>query len=62
MKELIFLGSPENLSKENFDIDKYQNDYRVLLLARGSELNNIDKVVPLGFVLIQDKIKGKMLM
>lgn len=52
-----FLGSPENLSKENFDIDKYQNDYRVLLLARGSELNNIDKVVPLGFVLIQDKIK-----
>lgn len=52
-----FLGSPENLSKENFDIDKYQNDYRVLLLARGSELNNIDNVVPLGFVLIQDKIK-----
>ena len=52
-----FLGSPENLSKENFDIDKYQNDYRVLLLARGSELNNIDKVIPLGFVLIQDKIK-----
>lgn len=52
-----FLGSPENLSKENFDIDKYQNDYRVLLLASGSELNNIDKVVPLGFVLIQDKIK-----
>lgn len=52
-----FLGSPENLSKENFDIDKYQNDYRVLLLASGSELNNIDNVVPLGFVLIQDKIK-----
>lgn len=54
---VYFLGSPENLSKENFDIDKYQNDYRVLLLAKGSNLNDISDVIPLGFVLIQDKIK-----
>ena len=54
---VYFLGSPENLSKENFDIDKYQNDYRVLLLAKGSNLNDISDVTPLGFVLIQDKIK-----
>ena len=39
------------------DIDKYQNDYRVLLLAKGSNLNDISDVIPLGFVLIQDKIK-----
>ena len=54
---VYFLGSPENLSKEKFDIDKYQNDYRVLLLAKGSNLNDISDVIPLGFVLIQDKIK-----
>lgn len=54
---VYFLGSPENLSKEKFDIDKYQNDYRVLLLAKGSNLGDISDVIPLGFILIQDKIK-----
>ena len=53
-----FLGSPENLSNMDFEIIKeYQNDYRVLLLAKGKELNNIDDIIPIGFILIQDKIK-----
>ncbi len=53
-----FLGSPENLSKEKFELlEQYQNDYRVLLLCKGKTLENIDSVVPMGFILIQDKIK-----
>ena len=53
-----FLGSPENLSKEKFELlEQYQNDYRVLLLCKGKTLENIDNVVPMGFILIQDKIK-----
>ena len=53
-----FLGSPENLNKEKFELlEQYQNDYRVLLLCKGKTLENIDNVVPMGFILIQDKIK-----
>ncbi len=52
-----FLGSPENISKEDFNIDEYQNEYRVLLLAKGKDLKNINEIKPLGFILIQDKIK-----
>lgn len=52
-----FLGSPENLTKEDFNIDEYQNEYRVLLLAKGKDLKNINDIKPLGFILIQDKIK-----
>lgn len=52
-----FLGSPENISKEDFNIDEYQNEYRVLLLAKGKNLKNINEIKPLGFILIQDKIK-----
>ena len=53
-----FLGSPENISKEKFDcIKKYQEDYRVLLLAKGKDLKKLDDIEPIGFVLIQDKIK-----
>ena len=53
-----FLGSPENISKEKFDcIKEYQKDYRVLLLAKGKDLKNLDDIEPIGFILIQDKIK-----
>ena len=53
-----FLGSPENLCDETFDnIKEYQNDYRVLLLAKGSNLKNLENIKPLAFILIQDKIK-----
>lgn len=52
-----FLGSPENLTKEDFNIDEYQNEYRVLLLAKGKDLKSTNDIKPLGFILIQDKIK-----
>ena len=53
-----FLGSPENISKEKFDcIKEYQKDYRVLLLAKGKDLKKLDDIEPIGFILIQDKIK-----
>ena len=53
-----FLGSPENLCDETFDnIKEYQNDYRVLLLAKGNNLKNLENIKPIAFILIQDKIK-----
>ena len=53
-----FLGSPENLIKEKIDIIKdYQNDYRVLLLTKGNNINEIDDLKPIAIILIQDKIK-----
>lgn len=54
-----YLGSPENLLEKSVkEIEKYQDDYRVLVLATSkSKFGNVEKVTPLGFVLIQDKIK-----
>ena len=53
-----FLGSPDNLIKEKIDIIKdYQNDYRVLLLTKGNNINEIDDLKPIAIILIQDKIK-----
>ena len=53
-----FLGSPENLIKEKIDkVKDYQEDYRVLLLAKGNNINEIDDLKPLAIILIQDKIK-----
>lgn len=53
-----FLGSPENLIKEKIDMVKdYQKDYRVLLLTKGNNINEIDDLKPLAIILIQDKIK-----
>ena len=55
---VYFLGSPDNiLDKKISDIDKYQDDYRVLVLAKGKELNSTKKSIPLALILIQDKIK-----
>ncbi len=55
----FYLGSPENLLKDNInEIEKYQEDYRVLVLVQNkNEFKNIDKNIPLAFILIQDKIK-----
>lgn len=53
-----FLGSPENLCNKEFEeVNKYQNDYRVLLLASGKNIGNTSNLKPIGFVLIQDKVK-----
>ncbi len=54
-----YLGSPENLLEKSVkEIEKYQDDYRVLVLATSkSKFGNVEKATPLGFVLIQDKIK-----
>lgn len=53
-----FLGSPDNLIKEKIEIIKdYQNDYRVLLLTKGNNINEIDDLKPIAIILIQDKIK-----
>lgn len=54
-----FLGSPENLlEKIPKEIEKYQEEYRVLVLAKGKDsLENINNLKPIAFILIQDKIK-----
>ena len=53
-----FLGSPENLSDKEFEeVNKYQDDYRVLLFASGKNIGNTSNLKPIGFVLIQDKVK-----
>ena len=53
-----FLGSPENLCNKEFEeVNKYQDDYRVLLLASGKNIGNTSNLKPFGFVLIQDKVK-----
>ena len=53
-----FLGSPDNiLDKKLDDIEKYQDDYRVLVLAKGTNLDSTKKSVPMAIILIQDKIK-----
>lgn len=55
-----FLGSPENLLKTEIkEIEKYQTDYRVLALAKGTKLDNPSSLKPIAFILIQDKIKEK---
>lgn len=55
---VYFLGSPDNiLDKKLEDIEKYQDDYRVLVLAKGTDLDNTKKSVPMAIILIQDKIK-----
>ena len=54
-----YLGSPENLLKEVPDrIKEYQEDYRVLVFTKNkSAFNNIDKLTPICYILVQDKIK-----
>ena len=54
-----YLGSPENLLKKlDKDIEKYQKDYRVLVLVTSKdEFKNIEKTIPVAYILIQDKIK-----
>lgn len=56
---IYFLGSPENLLKTNIkEIEEYQTDYRVLVLAKGNDnLENTKNLKPIAFILIQDKIK-----
>ena len=55
---VYFLGSPDNILDKKLDeIEKYQDDYRVLVLASGSSLDNTKKCIPLAIILIQDKIK-----
>ena len=61
------LGAPEIVLKENFDlykntIEKYANDYRVLVLAKSDENFSKDNELPkniilIGYVLILDKIR-----
>ena len=54
-----YLGSPENLlDKIPNDIEKYQEDYRVLVLTKGkNKFGNIKESSLIGYILIQDKIK-----
>ena len=55
-----YLGSPENLLKRQPEnIKKYQEDYRVLVLASSKDkFKDISKLDVLGFILVQDKIKN----
>lgn len=56
--DVYFLGSPENLYKGKIkNLSSYQEDYRVLLLAKGESLKNIKDIKPIALILIQDKIK-----
>ena len=56
---VYFLGSPDNLMSDNIkDIEKYQDDYRVLLLAKGRSLNSLNDLKPICLILLQDKIKN----
>ena len=53
-----FLGSPDNLlNNKNSEIEKYQNDYRVLVLCKGSKLDDINNLNEVALILIQDKCK-----
>ncbi len=54
-----YLGSPENLLKKlPDDIKKYQEDYRLLVLASSKgKFKDISKLDILGFILVQDRIK-----
>ena len=54
-----YLGSPENLLKNVPDnIKEYQQDYRVLVFTKGGkEFKNIDKLTPICYILVHDKIK-----
>lgn len=60
---IIYIGAPEFLLKEEVTIveeylKKYQNDFRVLLIAKGETLSkNPKKLEPLGFVIIEDVIR-----
>ena len=57
-KGVYFLGSPDNiLDKELDNIEKYQDDYRVLVLAKGNDLKSTKKSEAIAIILIQDKIK-----
>ncbi len=55
----FYLGSPDNLlEKTDKSIEKYQEDYRVLVLVKATnKFKDISKVKPLCYILIQDKIK-----
>lgn len=56
--DVYFLGSSENLYKGKIkNLSSYQEDYRVLLLAKGESLKNIKDIKPIALILIQDKIK-----
>ena len=53
-----FLGSPDNLlNNKNSEIEKYQNDYRALVLCKGNKLDDINNLNEVALILIQDKCK-----
>jgi cation-transporting P-type ATPase E len=59
-----YLGAPEvllkdNLTKINADIEPYQKDYRVVVLAKktGSLIKDPTNLTPIGFVIIEDVIR-----
>ena len=54
-----YLGSPENLLNKKYDeIEKYQDDYRVLVLVSSkNKFGNVSKCNLEAIILIQDKIK-----
>ena len=55
---VYFLGSPDNiLDKSIKEVEKYQDDYRVLVLSSGIDLKSTKKSVPIAIILIQDKVK-----
>ena len=52
------LGSPDNISNKKYDfLKEYEEDYRIIMLAKTNNLKDYTSVTPLGFILIQDKIK-----
>lgn len=55
-----YLGSPENLlKKQDIKVTTYQNQYRVLVFAKGKgKFNNLDDLTPLCYILIEDEVKA----
>ncbi|MGN1378905.1 MAG: HAD-IC family P-type ATPase [Bacilli bacterium] len=52
------LGSPENISNKKYDfLREYEEDNRIIMLAKVNNLKDYTSASPLGFILIQDKIK-----
>lgn len=61
-KEAYYLGAPEVLAKENTNIlkkiEKYQEDYRVLLLAKQKEIQKKpENLEIIGMILIEDIVR-----
>lgn len=60
---VLYVGAPEFLLKKELkkveeELKKYQDEYRVLLIAKGKNLSESpEKLEPLGFVLIEDVIR-----